>query len=80
MGCAAQVRFEDFVLRQEETLARLESFLGIPLARIPVNREAVGRWRTDTETNYFNFLEPAMREYGYALPGEEEPGEEPCCE
>ena len=40
-----RVRFEDFVLRQEETLARLEAFLGFPLARIPVRPESVGRWR-----------------------------------
>lgn len=66
-----EVRFEDFVLRQEETLARLEEFLGFPLARIPVNPEAVGRWRTDTETNYFRFFEPAMHEYGYEMPSPE---------
>ena len=60
-----EVRLEDFVLRQEETLARLEDYLGIPLARIPVKPEVIGRWRTDAETHYFDFFEPAMREYGY---------------
>ena len=40
------VRFEDFVFRQEETLRRLEGFLGIPMSRIPVRCESVGRWRT----------------------------------
>lgn len=59
------VRFEDFVLRQDETLARLEAFLGFRLARIPVRPETVGRWRTDTGTHDFEFLLPAMREYGY---------------
>lgn len=63
-----EVRFEDFVLDQESTLARLENFLGFPLTRIPINPEAVGRWKSDTGTNYFDFLEPAMREYGYELP------------
>ena len=29
-----QIRFEDFVLNQEQTLEALENFLGIPLARI----------------------------------------------
>ena len=62
------VRFEDFVLRQEETLARLEAFLGIPLARIEVRPEAVDRYRQDEGTSYYDFLEPAMREYGYPLP------------
>ena len=68
-----EVRLEDFVLRQEETLKRLEAFLGIPLARIPVKPEAVGRWRLDdqspdTGANYYDIMEPAMREYGYELP------------
>ncbi len=63
-----EVRFEDFVLRQDETLRRLEQFLGIPLARIPVRPEAVDRWRTDNGANYFDFFEPAMREYGYEIP------------
>ncbi len=61
-----EVRLEDFVLQQEETLARLEEFLGLPLARIPVNPAAVGRWQTDQETHYIDFFEPAMKEYGYS--------------
>ena len=68
-----EVRFEDFVLRQEETLRRLEKFLGIPLARIPVRPEAVERWRTDDGVNYYDFLEPAMREYGYEIPASQPP-------
>ena len=63
-----EVRFEDFVLRQEETLGRLERFLGMPLARIPVRPEAVGRWETDPGATYFPFLESAMREFDYAIP------------
>jgi hypothetical protein len=39
-----QVWFEDFVLRQEQTLQKLEKFLGIPLVRIPVDKKAVGRY------------------------------------
>lgn len=60
-----EVRFEDFVLRQNETLARLEEFLGIKLAKIPVNPEAVDRWKLDEEPSYFDFFAPAMQEYGY---------------
>ena len=60
-----EVRFEDFVLRQEETLARLESFLGIPLARIPVQPETVDRWKLDPGVNYYDFFAPAMERYGY---------------
>ena len=63
-----EVRFEDFVLKQAETLARLEDFLGIKLAPIPVNPEAVGRWKWDKQVNYFDFFEPTMAQYGYELP------------
>lgn len=63
-----EVRFEDFVLDQDRTLRKLEDFLGIPLAKIPVKPEAVGRWKTDTGVNYYDFLAPAMREYGYEIP------------
>jgi hypothetical protein len=63
-----ELRFEDFVLDQEATLTRLEEFLGFPLARIPVNKEAVGRYLTDEGKNYYDFFEPAMREYGYEIP------------
>jgi hypothetical protein len=60
-----EVRFEDFVLKQEETLARLEAFLDLPLARIIVRPEVIGRWKTDEGTTHFDFFEPAMKEYGY---------------
>ena len=63
-----EVRFEDFVLDQERTLRKVESFVGIPLARIPVKTVAVGRCKTDAGVNYFDFLAPAMREYGYEIP------------
>ena len=63
-----EVRLEDFVLRQEETLARLEAFLGLPLARIPVKPEVIGRWKQDAAeggVNHYDFFTPAMGEYGY---------------
>ena len=60
-----EVRFEDFIFKQEETLTRLEAFLGFPLARIIVRPEVVGRWKTDEGVTYFPFLGPAMDEYGY---------------
>jgi hypothetical protein len=63
-----EVRFEDFVQRQDETLARLESYLSVRLARIPVNPDAVGRWKTDTRPNYYDFFAPAMESYGYEIP------------
>lgn len=59
------VRFEDFVLDQEPTLVRLEEFLGIPLARIEVRPEAVGRWKTAEGQVEFDFLRDDMAELGY---------------
>lgn len=63
-----EVRFEDFVLKQEETLERLEDFLMLKLARIPVNPEAVNRWKLDEGVNYYSFFAPAMQKYGYEIP------------
>jgi hypothetical protein len=63
-----EVRFEDFVLRQDETLARLEDFLGMKLAKIVVRPDAVDRWKQDDGVNYFDFFGPAMQEYGYEIP------------
>ena len=63
---ALEVRFEDFVLKQEETLKRLEAFLGIPLARIIVRPDSVGRWKTSPDHKDFDFLAVPRRELGYA--------------
>jgi hypothetical protein len=63
-----EVRFEDFVLKQVETLTRIEEFLGTKLAKIQVHPETIGRWKVDDGVNYFDFFEPAMRQYGYDLP------------
>ncbi len=63
-----EVRFEDFVLRQEETLQRLEKFLGIPLARIPVRPETIGRWKTDEGLHDFDFFAPALNVATASIP------------
>lgn len=63
-----EVRFEDFVLRQDETLARVGDFLGIRLAKIPVRPETVERWRTHPDATCYDFLEPALRAYRYEIP------------
>ena len=63
-----QVRFEDFVLDQDRTLARLEHYLGFPLARIPVRPESVGRWKTDQEEHDFEFFLDDKIELGYEEP------------
>lgn len=42
---AIYVRFEDFILKQVETLERLEQYLGFPIAKIPVRLDSVARWK-----------------------------------
>jgi hypothetical protein len=63
-----EVRFEDFVLKQDETLRKIEDFLGIKLEKIPVHPETVDRWKLDQGVNYYDFLEPAMHQFGYEIP------------
>jgi hypothetical protein len=65
---AIDVRFEDFVLDQEETLERLSEFLGIELARIEVRPDAVGRWRSSDTRVDFDFLRQDILDLGYELP------------
>ena len=60
------VRFEDFVLRQDATLRRLEEYLGFPMAKIPVRTESVGRWKNDEGPYAFDFFEEELETYGYA--------------
>lgn len=60
-----EARFENFVLDQEATLGRLESFLGFPLKRIPVRVRAVGRWKRSKDHQPFGFLDVERRALGY---------------
>jgi hypothetical protein len=61
------VRFEDFVLNQDQTLKKLSEFLGFPLVKIPVNSEAVGRYKSDRAGRHdFPFLRDDLAELGYA--------------
>ena len=59
------VRFEDAILKQDETFAKVEDFLGFPLGKVIVRPDSVGRWKTDDGVHDFDFLHPAMKEYGY---------------
>ncbi len=62
-----EVRFEDFVLHQEDTIARLEEYLGVKLARIIVRPDSVERWKLDQEKHDFDFFAPALSEYRYVI-------------
>ncbi|MEZ4617056.1 MAG: sulfatase-like hydrolase/transferase [Caldilineaceae bacterium] len=63
-----RVRFEDFILDQATTLARIADFLEIPLQAIPVRRESVGRYDHAAGISYFDFLDQGMRDFGYTIP------------
>jgi hypothetical protein len=60
-----EVRFEDFVLRQDEALARLEQYLGFPMAKIEVRPESVGRWKTADGQYNFPCFQEELEKYGY---------------
>ncbi|MBT3603576.1 MAG: sulfotransferase [Candidatus Latescibacteria bacterium] len=59
------IRFEDFILDQENTVQKLEDFLEIPLCRIIVRKDPVGRWKTDTDQHYFDLFRESMVESSY---------------
>ena len=61
-----KVRLEDFVHHQARELARLEAFLGLPLVRIPVKTEPIGRHARHPEIPCPDFLGEALLEHGYA--------------
>ncbi len=60
-----ELRFEDFVLRQDETLKKLEAYLGFPIAKIEARPDSIGRWKTDEGQHDFPFFHDEMRRYGY---------------
>lgn len=62
------VRFEDFVLRQDQTLAAVSDFLGIPLVKIPVRPESVGRWKTADGKVDLPLFREELVEFGYIEP------------
>ena len=61
-----QLRFEDFILRQEQDLKQLEGYLGFPVAKIEVRPESVGRWKSDDGVHDFPCFQEELRKYGYA--------------
>jgi hypothetical protein len=60
------VRFEDFVLKQDRTLAQLQNNLGFPLAKIPTDATRIGQWKADTGTHDFDFFREELVEHRYA--------------
>ena len=56
------VRFEDMVLKQYETLARLEAYLGIPMAKIEMRPDSVGRYKTAEGKVMYDFFFDDLKE------------------
>ena len=59
------IRFEDMVFDQDTTLARLEEFLGIPMAKIEMRKDPVGRYLTDEGEHDFDFFREDLIKHGY---------------
>ena len=53
------------MLNQDPALLVLEKFLGLALVKIPVNPQAVGRWKSDKGPHDFPFLSEHLKSYGY---------------
>ena len=61
------VRFEDMVFDQDNTIRRISDYLGIPIAKIEMRPDSVGRYRTDDGVHMFDFFEGDMKDLGYEL-------------
>jgi len=60
-----KLRFEDMVYNQDETLKKLEDYLGIKMAKIEMRTDSVGRWKTDEGKYMFDFFAEDIKECGY---------------
>jgi len=62
-----KLRFEDMIFKQDETLKKLEDYLGIKMAKIEMRPDSVGRWKTDAGKYMYDFFAEDMKECGYEL-------------
>ena len=53
------------VFHQDEVLNKLESFLGMPMAKIEMLPDSVGRWKTDEGAHMFDAFKKDLLECGY---------------
>ena len=60
-----RLRFEDMVFEQDKTLRQLEAFLGVPMAKIPMRPESVGRYKTDEGIHMYEFFREDLISCGY---------------
>ena len=62
-----KLRFEDMVFNQDETLKKLEAYLGIKMAKIEMRADSVGRWKTAEGRYMYDFFAEDIKECGYEL-------------
>ena len=62
-----KLRFEDMVFEQDKTLLKLREFLGVPMAKIEMRPDSVGRWKTDDGVHMFDFFRSDIGECGYDI-------------
>ena len=64
---ALYVRFEDMVFDQDNTIRQISDYLGIPIAKIEMRPDSVGRYKKDDGVHMFDFFEGDMKDLGYEL-------------
>ncbi|MCL2518104.1 MAG: sulfotransferase [Oscillospiraceae bacterium] len=60
-----KVKFEDMVFNQDETCAGISEFLGIPINKIEMRPDSVGRYKTAEGVYMYDFFKEDMDECGY---------------
>lgn len=61
------VRFEDMIFDQDNTIQRISDYLGIPIAKIEMRADSVGRYKKDNGVHMYDFFEPELKELGYPM-------------
>jgi hypothetical protein len=65
-----EVRFEDFILNQDDALRKISTFIESSMNKIAVRPDSVDRWKSDNGTNFYVFFTEDMLKYGYRLPAQ----------
>ena len=60
-----QIRFEDFILKQDQTLKTMSDFLGFPLEKIEARPDSVGRYKTDEGEYDFDVFQDDLKRLAY---------------
>lgn len=61
------IRFEDMVFDQDRTIEKISEYLGIPIAKIEMRPDSVGRYKKDDGVHMYDFFKPELEELNYEL-------------